>query len=656
MPSPALDSAPAAPLTATGDRLAWPDLMKPAPKQGGGKKDAAVVVAIGDYFKLSDIAGAVENAEAWRRFLVQTRGVASDRVLVLKNSDGTNTEIESVVDKAVQLVGRGGTLWFVFIGHGAPSADGKDGLLVGVDAQQKESSFASRSVLRSKLLEKLRSARGARVVAVLDTCFSGLDSSGNSLVPGTQFTVNPKTLRQGFAATRKVTVLSAGAADQIAGPLPGASRPAFSYLVLGALRGWGDANGDGRVSASEAVSYAQKALREHNPSGRQVPQLAGKDVKLTRRMRRGQLEPAPKPRALLSDGRSVCPKGTRPSGDQCVKTAVVCPPGTSLKGEECVRKVGRVVCPSGSTLEGEVCVARVDKKCEAGMQYKRGRGCVPKSTTTCSRGFHFKRGRGCLPNTAPVSVVAPPTPVPTPPPARPEPAGKPAGMVLVPAGSFWMGCAPHDTTCSKDEKPRHRVTLDAFYIDKTETTVSAYRKCVSAGSCTAADTGKYCNWNKSGRDSHPINCVDWDQAAAYCSWAKKRLPTEAEWEKAARGTDGRLYPWGNSSPSGKACWDRWKSKLGTCRVGSFGSGASAYGALDMAGNVWEWTSDWYDKGYYAKLPGRNPTGPSGGSDRVSRGGSWYYGSANYLRASYRSGVGPGSRLSNLGFRCARPAR
>jgi formylglycine-generating enzyme required for sulfatase activity len=214
-------------------------------------------------------------------------------------------------------------------------------------------------------------------------------------------------------------------------------------------------------------------------------------------------------------------------------------------------------------------------------------------------------------------------------------------MVRVPAGAFHYGCnASVDSQCEDDEKPGKRVTLPAFTIDKTEVMASAYGACVNTGTCTKPKTGGSCNWGKSGRGDHPINCVDWIQAKAYCSWAGKRLPTEQEWEKAARGTDGRKYPWGNQSAScaravmndgGTGCGDNK-----TWPVGSKPSGASPYGAQDMAGNVWEWTSDWYD----SKKKGR-----------VLRGGSWGY-DARRVRASSRGRYYPAFRSNSYGFRCA----
>ena len=226
-------------------------------------------------------------------------------------------------------------------------------------------------------------------------------------------------------------------------------------------------------------------------------------------------------------------------------------------------------------------------------------------------------------------------------------------MVLVPAGKFWMGCnGTVDSSCGSDEKPGHDVYLDAFEIDKTETTVSAYGACWSAGPCeTPLKYSSGCNWGIAGKEDHPVNCLDWDDAKAYCEWSGKRLCTEAEWEKAARGTDGRRYPWGNAEPT---CTLAVMNGCpgDTQAVGSIPAGASPYGALDMAGNVWEWVADWYDSSYYSSSPASNPTGPDSGSYRVLRGGSFDYVSS-FLRASGRGGVTPSLAYDYLGLRCCR---
>ena len=234
-------------------------------------------------------------------------------------------------------------------------------------------------------------------------------------------------------------------------------------------------------------------------------------------------------------------------------------------------------------------------------------------------------------------------------------AGKDPGAVAgdtvrVPGGEFFMGCNERvDTECYEDEKPSRRVNVPSFRIDTTEVTVAAFGKCVDAGACVAPATGGNCNWGQSSRADHPINCVDWSQAEAFCRWSKKRLPTEAEWEKAARGTDGRKYTWGNEGFGSRKVANiadrnttfEWALKTHddghaeTSPAGAFPAGASPYGALDMIGNVWEWTADWYEAG----------------KTRSIRGGSWGDGPRN-ARASARPRYAPGYRYANIGFRCA----
>jgi sulfatase modifying factor 1 len=284
---------------------------------------------------------------------------------------------------------------------------------------------------------------------------------------------------------------------------------------------------------------------------------------------------------------------------------------------------------------------------------------------------------------APGAVVAG-SPDAQPPSGEATARGCPAGMVPVSAGKFMMGSP--EGVGDADEHPQHEVTLSAYCIDKTEVTVKAYAACVEAGRCSdapltvswsgysAADVKLYSRFcNRDDRPEHPINCVDWNQAAVYCKWADKRLPSEAEWEYAARGNDGRVYPWGKEAPSAKrlnACGSEcvamakrelnaeWKSIYdasdswaSTAPVGSFPDGAGPFGALDMAGNVWEWTADWY--GPYSGAAAKNPPGAKTGSGRVLRGGAWHSHDAANVRAAYRNRVAASDRNFYVGFRCAR---
>jgi serine/threonine-protein kinase len=226
------------------------------------------------------------------------------------------------------------------------------------------------------------------------------------------------------------------------------------------------------------------------------------------------------------------------------------------------------------------------------------------------------------------------------------------GMVLVfvPEGEFTMG----SNGGYSDERPVHTVTLDAFWIDKTEVTNAMYALCVNEGVCQPPYNDRsYTRDTYFGDpqfDNYPVIFVDWNYATTYCTWAGRRLPTEAEWEKAARGIDGRIYPWGNTEPDAKLL--NFKGNIGdTTEVGSYPNGASPYGALDMAGNVWEWVDDWYGENYYRNSPSENPQGPSSGNYRVLRGGSWHDG-ANYVRSAYRDGNYFDYANSSYGFRCS----
>ncbi len=237
-----------------------------------------------------------------------------------------------------------------------------------------------------------------------------------------------------------------------------------------------------------------------------------------------------------------------------------------------------------------------------------------------------------------------------------------AVMVYVPEGAFLMGTSDADMefygeffplrspSRYDNERPQREVFLDAFYIDQLEVTNSQYKKFLSE---TGYVPKRYLDKLPFNVPDLPAIVLEWEDAVAYAEWTGKRLPTEAEWEKAARGTDGRIWPWGSewdgsklSGNDGTGLEDGYKE---TAPVGQFPQGASPFGALDMAGNIWEWVADWYEPDYYTHAPNRNPKGPETGDGHVLKGGGWAE-NLDFTRCANRLGGNPGSLLR--GFRCA----
>jgi formylglycine-generating enzyme required for sulfatase activity len=240
--------------------------------------------------------------------------------------------------------------------------------------------------------------------------------------------------------------------------------------------------------------------------------------------------------------------------------------------------------------------------------------------------------------------------------------GDGATMVYVPGGTFQMGSGESGAEANTDESPEHEVTVDGFWMERTEVANARFAAFLSARGDLAGNGAKYIELeegycqiervgdayrSRSGAEAHAVVMVSWYGADAYCEWIGGRLPTEAEWEYAARGPGGGLYPWGDDAPT---CERAYHAGCTSCpkAVGQLPEGASWCGALDMAGNAWEWVGDWY--GEYSAEEQTNPTGPASSGLRVARGGGWHS-SPGELRATYRLENGPWSCVGCIGFRC-----
>ncbi|HMU30725.1 MAG: formylglycine-generating enzyme family protein [Nitrospira sp.] len=230
-------------------------------------------------------------------------------------------------------------------------------------------------------------------------------------------------------------------------------------------------------------------------------------------------------------------------------------------------------------------------------------------------------------------------------------SSKSAPMAFIPAGEFAMG----SDRGQDDEQPVHRVLVKAFYLETHEVTVARY-----AAFLMSQKADPPFKWNEATSGAHeskPVAGVNWYDARDYCRWIGRRLPTEAEWELAARGTEGRMYPWGDAQPTrshANAGHTKWHGYDTLTNVGQFELGKTPNGVYDLAGNLWEWVADWYDATYYQFSQRENPSGPSAGPLRALRGGAWNN-DAKTIRSANRAGYAPDARRNDVGFRCAKDA-
>lgn len=691
----------------------WPDLSTPPPEVGGGKNDAAVIVGVERYATLPPISGASANAADWYSLLTVTRRTPKENVTLLRDGEATRERILQAAKTAAGQVGAGGMLWFVFIGHGVPSRDGLDGVLVGADAPSTVDGVNARGLLHGDLLAALSGGNARQRVMILDTSFNGKGPSGAPIVQGLRRLRMVKVPEP----ANEWAVLLAGRASQYAGQLPGLSRPAFSYLLLGALRGWADFDRSGQVQVSEAYGFAWRALEYTLQDRRQSPQVYGTGYwfVLSENLR----EPRPDISSTGSPpeeeelpevagagtGAQVAPAAPT-SEVRLAGAADLAPPQVSVTdaGSGNLQDVDLQV---EQLLEGaqdaqESATATGEEKAAAWCKLaavKRNNPYAPKAQEGCeawrayvkasrqregSLEADWKKVSGYLalkrksaqqkaavldsflaayrsqaadPRVKKAQAARASLGVASGPELGAESAAVGAKpelpFVAIRGGPFTFVCPENDVRCEGGEPKSRPVTVADFQLAKTEVTVAQYAACVAAGACIAPETGTTrCTWGKGKAfENHPVNCVDSRAAAAFCGWMGARLPTPDEWEFAAKGGQDRLYPWGNDDAKASHA-NFCEAGTGRCENSGTTKPVGSYPAGAAASGLLDMAgnvSELTSKTY--PLPG----GPESKDSRygvVTMGGSWFHGRFS-IQSQYSTGEGSRTRSDLIGFRCAR---
>ena len=592
--------------------------------------DAAVLIGIGRYGRLPESVSLrypATDVIAMRALLVERFGFRPDRVVALTDEEATRAAIE----RAIASIPATGRALIYFSGHGAtvPMSDGTDvGFLVPHDAdvdigaQEPDPRAYVMTCLRMDELREWANALPTRNVLFLaDACYSGLAGGG--------------AVAKAPRADYSRQIITAGTAGERALELRG--NGVFTASVLHALASGGAdaAPRDGVTSATELAAYVRRDVPTRSADG-QHPQFvsfyeAGGDFQfqhLPGATPNDRPEPpsASAPPVIRYVARSQFAEWDRRHLDVTSR----------MERFEVVASVEHAPGPARITVSG---LPPAAVWLDFGRTYFR---LVVDLAQDDYQRFDIRvyDRAGAMSERSLVVQF------------KSSAVEAPAGMVYIPPGRFTMGSSEGDG--DRDERPAHAVTLDAFYMDAREVTVGEYRRFIRESdhpSPNWKDVAKY-----SPGDDYPMVLVTWEDASAFATWAKKRLPTEAEWERAARGGESAgPYPWGAelaSAPANSyrtAGPDAWRQGA---PVASFA--ANAYGLHDIAGNVWEWCADWYEERYYEESDDMNPRGPASGARRVVRGGSWDD-DPKYMRVAARDRISPGLAHRDLGFRCVRDA-
>ncbi|MCB8953327.1 MAG: SUMF1/EgtB/PvdO family nonheme iron enzyme [Ardenticatenales bacterium] len=582
---------------------------------------------------------------------------------------------------------RGDLTLLYYSGHGQKGTDGSL-YLAARDTDFRR--LRATGVRESFIQETMADSRSRHHVVVLDCCFSGAFAQGAK-----RGAAEPLLLEK--LRGEATAILASSGTIQYSFEEKGRNSLFTSALLQGMETGRADENEDGLITVDELFAYADRQVRDQRRD--QTPMLAQQKREIERLVL--VRNPLGKARAATLPV-TMTPPPPAPAATQTKGVApAVAPPPSALPGW--LWGMGGVLV----TLALVFFLLWVSERNRVGLPETPAatspsvaQVTEPLATSPTAKATNTPRPEpsGTPSATATDTRTPTHTPSPTPEP-RPTATSTPGigspqvspvdGMRqwFIPAGNFLMGSTDADANAASDEKPQHEVYLDAFWMDETEVTNDQFAQFTAAASyeTTAEQEGGGYIYTSSGWEytegadwqhpqgpgssldglgDHPVVLVSWQDAAAYCEWAGRALPTEAQWEKAARGEDGRIYPWGDTFDGTRLnycdsnCEFDWKDTsvddgyARTAPVGSYDAGASPYQALDMAGNVWEWVADWYDSGYYQNAPARNPPGPASGSYKVLRGGAWNYTSINKTaRTASRSELAPTVLDDSLGFRC-----
>jgi len=591
----------------------------------------ALVIGNGDYQKGWDklkgaVSDAKEVAEALKKHGFQ----------VTLRTNVTKDEFDMAFGQFAVSYGRNedNRLLFYYAGHGYTETMPNDeelGYIVMVDTPTPETDpvgFDVKSVDMVSLVTKAKKLNARHVLFMFDSCFSG------SILNQREKINHPESISDDVRYPVR-QFITAGRENE---PVPDYSvfKQAFLDLIEGRDR---EPFIDGYITGEELGYYLKHKVPEYNPN--QHPQYGKiRDIKLDKGDFVFQLPKPPVP-PPPSDGDFDVGDLTEEADRMEAEKAVRASWASHLKEMETAFSEAIAYEKRGVTPDLKITFwQRFLEFFAKDNPYSQQDDEMRRKASQQIAHWKAKKERA-------VEIPSPPITRPLLPDSDTRTGKDGAEMVLIPAGEFQMG----SNDGSSDEKPAHTVYLDDFYMDKYEVTNALYKKFMDA---TGHKAPFYWNDGEYNALNQPVVGVSWNDAKAYAEWAEKRLPTEAEWEKAARGgLVGKKYPWGDSlthddanyyGTGGKDKWD------GTSPVGSFAP--NGYGLYDMAGNVWEWCADWYDKDYYSDSPSRNPTGPGTGTRRVLRGGSSNYFNINYLRAANRNGYDPTSMFTIVGFRCA----